>query len=231
MLSAARGRYGLLSFFLFCFLPLLPCALLNWWRVWPLFSIWIAGCGVRWYHEDRQVATDSFIFALSASWLLRYELLELILKTWENLSEVVGLPIYIAFDVALGLALYGIKSWFAKARKDYLPIAFSSDIRKWDLPYPKPKIFPCQTQHARMFPKRHAFAYSYLQCGFPIIPTATMATGEGISDCSDRELGSWWLRVRAEDYLNRGYGNVGFYNKLKYYLRARVRIYTSSSRN
>ncbi|CAO2650143.1 Nn.00g014350.m01.CDS01 [Neocucurbitaria sp. VM-36] len=70
-----------------------------------------------------------------------------------------------------------------------------------------------------MFPKRHAFGYSYLQCGYPIIPVATTAGGTDISDGRDREMGSWWLRVRADDYLERGNGALGFYGKLQMYLR------------
>ncbi|KAF1848946.1 uncharacterized protein K460DRAFT_304585 [Cucurbitaria berberidis CBS 394.84] len=70
-----------------------------------------------------------------------------------------------------------------------------------------------------MFPKRHAFKYSYLQCGFPIVPTSTTADGTDVSDGRDQELGSWWLRVRANDYLERGNGALGFYGKLKLYLR------------
>ncbi|KAJ4372972.1 hypothetical protein N0V83_003263 [Neocucurbitaria cava] len=70
-----------------------------------------------------------------------------------------------------------------------------------------------------MFPKRHTFGYSYLQCGYPIVPVRTTAGGTDISNGLDRELGSWWLRVRADDYLERGNGSLGFYGKLKMYLR------------
>ncbi|KAH7383870.1 hypothetical protein BKA66DRAFT_417271 [Pyrenochaeta sp. MPI-SDFR-AT-0127] len=70
-----------------------------------------------------------------------------------------------------------------------------------------------------MFPKRHGFGYSYLQCGYPIIPSATRTTVTDAPVARDRELGSWWLRVKASDYLERGNGTVGFYNKLRLYLR------------
>ncbi|KAF1830859.1 hypothetical protein BDW02DRAFT_506587 [Decorospora gaudefroyi] len=71
-----------------------------------------------------------------------------------------------------------------------------------------------------MFPKRHAFAYSYLQCGYPIIPNGTTHNGAEFPSGEDRHLGSWWLRARAEDYLERGNGARGFYWKLKTYLKA-----------
>lgn len=70
-----------------------------------------------------------------------------------------------------------------------------------------------------MFPKKHAFSYSYLQCGYPIIPQGITASGMHVSTGQDGTLGSWWLRVKAEDYLDRGNGDLGFYGKLKMYLR------------
>lgn len=94
--------------------------------------------------------------------------------------------------------------------------------REWKLEHPKPLIFPCRTTHARIFPKKHAFGYSYLLCGFPVTPVATTADGLDITDGRDRIKGSWWLRIRAEDYLERGYGALGFYGKLKAFLREHV---------
>ncbi|KAL5121578.1 hypothetical protein ACEQ8H_000650 [Pleosporales sp. CAS-2024a] len=70
-----------------------------------------------------------------------------------------------------------------------------------------------------MFPKRHAFEYSYLQCGFPITPAGTRADGTEVGGGVDVKLGRWWMRIRAEDYLTRGLGDIGFYEKLKLYLR------------
>ncbi|KAJ4350067.1 uncharacterized protein N0V89_008688 [Didymosphaeria variabile] len=37
--------------------------------------------------------------------------------------------------------------------------------------------------------------------------------------CADRILGKWWLQIRAEDYLTRGQAGLGFYGKLKVFLR------------
>ncbi|KAF3041303.1 hypothetical protein E8E12_004590 [Didymella heteroderae] len=70
-----------------------------------------------------------------------------------------------------------------------------------------------------MFPKRHAFEYSYLQCGFPIIPGGVDADGHDVATGTDQELGSWWLRIRAVDYLMRGNGKAGFYGKLQTFMR------------
>ncbi|UPX20063.1 uncharacterized protein EKO05_0010309 [Ascochyta rabiei] len=70
-----------------------------------------------------------------------------------------------------------------------------------------------------MFPKRHAFEYSYLQCGFPVIPGGVNADGRDVATGTDQELGSWWLRVRAADYLTRGNRKLGFYGKLQTFMR------------
>ncbi|KAL1610074.1 hypothetical protein SLS60_001739 [Paraconiothyrium brasiliense] len=40
-----------------------------------------------------------------------------------------------------------------------------------------------------------------------------------MSDGSDQILGRWWLQVRAGDYLTRGQADLGFYGKLKVFLR------------
>ncbi|KAJ4399912.1 hypothetical protein N0V91_009080 [Didymella pomorum] len=70
-----------------------------------------------------------------------------------------------------------------------------------------------------MFPKRHAFEYSYLQCGFPIIPGGVDVDGHDVATGTDQKLGSWWLRIRAVDYLTRGNGKAGFYGKLQTFMR------------
>jgi DUF1365 family protein len=90
---------------------------------------------------------------------------------------------------------------------------------EWTLPHPKPAILPCRTKHARIFPKRHAFDYSYLQCGFPIIPAGTTPEGINVGSDKDRRLGSWWLHIKADDYLSRGNGTLGFYGKLAMFMR------------
>lgn len=129
--------------------------------------------------------------------------------------------LYAAAGVTIALASIGLPAWRTHGKT-----ASSSELppaaRKWTLKYPKARIFPCRTAHARIFPKKHTFSYSYLQCGFPIVPDTTTAGGIDVSSGNDCELGSWWLRVKADDYLDRGNGKLGFYEKLKMYLRKHV---------
>jgi hypothetical protein len=49
-----------------------------------------------------------------------------------------------------------------------------------------------------------------------------MADGTEIGCRHDLHLGSWWLEVRAEDYLSRGNSELGFYGKLKLFLTEQV---------
>lgn len=86
----------------------------------------------------------------------------------------------------------------------------------------KPLLFPCKTTHARTFPKRHAFAYSYLLYGIPIIPSDTKRDHPNNKSKVDKVQGKWWLQVRAEDYLARGHRELGFYEKLRMTLREQV---------
>jgi DUF1365 family protein len=158
--------------------------------------------------------------------LARENLIAIALKSWNKwrswISEAERLPVtYAVSSVALPLALLAFFLWrmFARSKNT---AATSPGVHRWrsEVETPKPKIFPCQTTHARVFPKRHAFAYSYLQCGFPIVPSGIKHNGMEFPSGEDQILGRWWLRVRAEDYLERGGGAFGFYWKLRTYLRA-----------
>jgi DUF1365 family protein len=205
---------------------LLLCAVADGWRMWPLLMIWIGGYAVRQRHGDRQLTTDCAVLGVLYTWLAGEKLIATALKSWKEwrgwIRKAEGsLVTYAVFSVALPLALLAFFSWrmFASSKNT---AATSPDISPWrtEVETPKPKIFPCQTTHARIFPKRHAFAYSYLQCGFPIVSSGMKHSGIELPSGDDQTLGRWWLRVRAEDYLERGCGAFGFYWKLRTYLRA-----------
>lgn len=91
-----------------------------------------------------------------------------------------------------------------------------------EFPELKPMLLPCQTAHTRFFPKTHSFRYSYLQVGIPvgwkgsiggIVAADTPSGGEG--SASSR---SAWFSVQAEDYLQRGNGELGLRGKMDEYL-------------
>lgn len=227
-MQIARGRRGLGASLVECapLTLLLPCAVADGWRVWPLLAIWIGGYAVRRRHEDRQLTTDCAVSGILYAWLARENLIATASKSWNiwmswiRSAERTSL-IYAVSSVALPLTILAFFLWrtFVSSKNT---TATPLDISRWrsQIETPKPKIFPCQTTHARIFPKRHGFAYSYLQCGFPIISSGTKYNGVEFPSGEDRTLGRWWLRVRAEDYLERGGGAFGFYWKLRTYLRA-----------
>lgn len=184
-------------------------------------ATWALGAGVRLIFGDRQLRTDCVIFGVATALLAREELTVFLHKTWDASAAsaaTVGSPAVALALITVPLALFGLRSWRILSN-DIKVNALSEDLSKWALQYPKAKIFPCETKHARMFPQRHAFEYSYLQCGFPIIPGGVASDGRDVATGTDEYLGSWWLRVRADDYLSRGNGKAGFYGKLQMFMR------------
>ena len=223
MTTAIESRLGLSNFLLSCVYAVLPCFVVDGWRTSPLLAIWLAGTGLRWHLGDHQAATDCFIFAILNTYMARQGLKNTALRRWEELDMSVAAGWWFLLSrFAIPLALIALLARLQSNRKSTETKGLPGGLTEWTLQYPKPKIFPCQTKHARMFPKRHSFEYSYLQCGFPIIPAGVTADGTEVGIGQDRQLGSWWLRVKAEDYLKRGNGALGFYGKLKLYLREQV---------
>ncbi|KAH6621772.1 hypothetical protein C7974DRAFT_397115 [Boeremia exigua] len=180
-------------------------------------AAWTLGAGVRASFGDHQLRTDCWVFGLVATWLAREELKVFLQKSWDASSPLVGPSMMVLPFVVVPLAILGLRS--RTSSDNAKAINSPEDIREWTLQYPKARIFPCVTKHARMFPKRHAFEYSYLQCGFPIIPGGETPDGHDTATGKDQDLGSWWLRVRASDYLCRGNGKAGFYGKLQSWMR------------
>ncbi|RMZ67536.1 dna-binding wrky domain-containing [Pyrenophora seminiperda CCB06] len=205
----------------------LPWAIAGGWPVWPLLAIWIGGYGLRWRNGDGRLTTDCTILGVCYAWLERGELVAIVPKSWNytmgvlNGAEELSMA-RIATTVAVALTLSAaIYPWPRKMSTMDPRLEENEGKYHWrsGVEVPKARIFPCETKHARIFPKRHAFAYSYLQCGYPIIPTEHRHNGMVRFSGTDRSLGRWWLRVRAEDYLARGNDEHGFYWKLKTYLQ------------
>jgi hypothetical protein len=145
------------------------------------------------------------------SWLWRESNVPMVATLWFNATR---------FVIPFTVIAYLLRRQTNHRRTG--PRSLPAGVSAWTLQYPKARIFLCQIKHARMFPKRHAFEYSYLQCGFPIIPAEARADGTEAGSKVDSQLGYWWLRIQAGDYLNRGNDALGFYNKLKMYLREQV---------
>lgn len=222
----ARGQMG--SFrTLFClFVALATCFGIDGWRVSPLLAIWAAGSGLRLYFRDGQLAFDCVLFGALNAYLAGDALTSYVLRISQELDEsMVGWCWFLLARAAIPLAAVGLLSQWQTCYKGSDSKTLPKGVSKWTSQHPPARIFPCQTKHARMFPKRHAFEYSYLQVGFPVIPSGVADDGAEIGLGNGRVLGRWWMRIKAEDYLERGNGALGFYGKLQKYLQSQVRSF------
>jgi hypothetical protein len=223
-------RNALLVQLSYLLLSVIPCAIVHGWSGWPIIAIWVVCAGARMRQQDRTVGTDCVIFGIVNTLVLKRELLQAVRKRWDawyGIGWIEGMSFPVILSGAVAGAVLGVlvqRRYGSKASVASISGELLEGTERWVLDHPKSWIFPCRTTHARMFPKRHAFGYSYLLCGFPVVPAATTSDGADVGDGMDRVMGRWWLKVRAEDYLARGNGALGFYGKLKAYMREQVCI-------
>lgn len=220
----SEGHRGLLMSLIVCCAAVLPFLVTHGWPEWTVGLVWIFWGGVRAWKGDDGVWTDCAIFFL-------LNLKEFGLRLWNSLEEeVVGFgtsdsrPHIITLVTTLSLAAIALSfphgPRIVKGDME-IPDALRETWTKFDIEHPDPCLFPCRTTHARIFPKRHAFGYTYLLYGIPITPEFLTADGIGFRWNADSKMGNWWMQVRAEDHLERGLGSAGFYTKLKLSLRER----------
>jgi len=112
---------------------------------------------------------------------------------------------------ATAVLYYIFRTLLLKPTPQSIPHEDSGDI--------KPLFFPCQTVHQRLFPKKHAFIYSYLLAGIPIGWKGSIG---GLLSVDDDKKTRAWFVVDAGDYLERGDGHLGLEGKLYQYLRSQV---------
>jgi hypothetical protein len=89
--------------------------------------------------------------------------------------------------------------------------------KEWPQPDLRPVMIPCRTTHARLFPAKHSFSYSYLFVGVPVGWTGradTILSANCRSGPLDGANLRTWFTVKAEDYLKRGTHPDGLRGKL-----------------
>jgi len=89
----------------------------------------------------------------------------------------------------------------------------------------KPLLLPCRTTHSRLFPKKHSFAYDYLQISVPV----DFEGRDGcvsVGNCQPRGL----FHVDAADYLARTSSATTLQGKLESYLASEVHSIISQQR-
>ena len=120
------------------------------------------------------------------------------------------------FAACIGLALYLFSIRYnSKSDKQY-----PQELLNVVSPIDKPLIIPGRISHTRIYPKHHAFSYSYLMVGIPI-----HSPNQGNWLLSVDQHPWWnrgWLRVEAGDHLGRGGDKDGIYHKLQSYLESQV---------
>jgi len=77
-----------------------------------------------------------------------------------------------------------------------------------------PLILASRTSHSRLFPRKHAFSYSYLLVG---IPVGIHGHVSGLLSVDSPPRG-WGFHVDAADYLERGHAHLTLAEKLQRYL-------------
>ena len=106
--------------------------------------------------------------------------------------------------------------------------------KQWSGPG-KVLLFPSRTSHARQFPQKHAFAYSYLTVGIPVGfegNAGGMVSVKAADTSASRSWWWWWwwsflaspssgwFTVDAGDHLARGNSRLGLRGKLDAYLQS-----------
>ncbi|KAK3073763.1 hypothetical protein LTR53_004343 [Teratosphaeriaceae sp. CCFEE 6253] len=76
-----------------------------------------------------------------------------------------------------------------------------------------PLLLPSRTTHSRMFPKKHAFSYSYLFVGIPVGITGRLSKMLSVDSPQ-----AAWFHIDSADYLERGNADWTLAEKLKAYL-------------
>ncbi|KAG6041711.1 hypothetical protein E4U41_002794 [Claviceps citrina] len=131
------------------------------------------------------------------------------LQLWHKLFTTV-LPLAIAIGAAL-----------------LILSALNRKVVKWT-GLGRPYLIACKTTHARLFPQKHSFSYSYLVVGVPVgisgnvngMLSVQNERRRGFNGFLSSVLRGGWYNVNAPDYLQRGFGDTGLRGKLDAYLRS-----------
>lgn len=222
-----QGYYSLIfSLFTITF-SIIPSAIWAYSLSWPLSTLWFVFCGWRWYFADRKLLLDCITLgALSiivSRDIIKYGLAQVC--TSKFASSIQFWSILVATLISAVVAIetssrFGHGPTESPVSQEHEKERATKDSK---LSVPSSMVFPCRTTHARTFPTKHKFGYSYLLLGVPITKSLIKRDHKWVEQPNDKEIGTWWMKIRAEDYLDRGFGEEGFCAKLTTFLNKEVR--------
>ncbi|KAI9831698.1 MAG: hypothetical protein M1819_004764 [Sarea resinae] len=124
------------------------------------------------------------------------------------------LPYQTQIAVTLGAPVAVYSLWTAYHGISSLRDAPPSSVE--EIPLGRPLLFPSQTTHVRLFPRKHSFAYSYFVAGIPIGWQGCIRSVLSAGDVRKRA----WFHVNAADYLGRETSVRSLEGKLHAYLES-----------
>ena len=175
--------------------------------------------------SSREVWSDILWVVSFGFWSARGSLWDLIVTTSSSFDYF--LPLWAcAAATFLGLPVVYVlyRSLGNHARQNGGPPVYENTSRTDFL---KPLVFPSRTSHARVFPKKHSFSFSYLLVGVPIGWQGSAGSFLSVDENGTARVAAFrrgaWLSVKAADYLHRGYDPRGLKGKLESFLKTQVR--------
>ncbi|KAJ2901470.1 uncharacterized protein MKZ38_001811 [Zalerion maritima] len=128
----------------------------------------------------------------------------------DNIQHILG--------TTLGFVLVMLLTSAPTLYRFYRTLSRNECLPKWD-GLAGPLIFPCKTIHARMFPQKHGFTYSYLMVGIPVEWEGNSAgmISAGMEKRPNFKKGLY--NIDPGGYLERGSREIGLRGKLDNYLR------------
>lgn len=124
-----------------------------------------------------------------------------------------------------------------------LAVLFRRQLVFWAEDYPQhgrdfvgaPLLFPAKLSHARVFPEKYSYWYSYFVVGVPVGLHARIGTvlsidinrplsnpGNANSNPKNKRIRSCWFTIDPVQYLDRGNDHLGLEGKLHAWLISQV---------
>jgi hypothetical protein len=141
-----------------------------------------------------------------------------------NYSGPLSYLLYSCVGIALCFSLSSLGFFFSrrpphgKYSREKLPLR-----KQGGFTIHKPFVFSGRISHTRLFPKFHAFSYSYLMVGIPVRSFKSNWL-LSVDTATSRWWNRGWLRVEPQDHLGRGGDGDGLSRKLDRFLQSQVRL-------